>query len=358
MNPSFWKGKKVLLTGHTGFKGSWLSIWLQMLGVNLIGYSKSIPTQPSLFELADTGKKMESITGDILDSNHLQEVIRNYRPEIVIHMAAQSLVRRSYEDPIETYSTNVMGTVNLFEAIRKIDSVRVVINVTSDKCYENSKISRGYKEDDPMGGYDPYSSSKGCSELVTASFRDSFFNPDSYQKHKTAIASVRAGNVIGGGDWSEDRLVPDVMQGILEKRTIKIRYPNAIRPWQHVLEPLNGYLLLAENLWQNGLDFIGAWNFGPDDNDVKPVSWLVDKISQRWGEKLTLQIENNHPYEASRLILDCNKAKTKLGWVPKTNLELAISLVVEWYKNYAQHKDVREFTEQQIQNFMKLNHET
>lgn len=191
MNPSFWKGKKVLLTGHTGFKGSWLSIWLQMLGVNLIGYSKSIPTQPSLFELADTGKKMESITGDILDSNHLQEVIRNYRPEIVIHMAAQSLVRRSYEDPIETYSTNVMGTVNLFEAIRKIDSVRVVINVTSDKCYENSKISRGYKEDDPMGGYDPYSSSKGCSELVTASFRDSFFNPDSYQKHKTAIASVR-----------------------------------------------------------------------------------------------------------------------------------------------------------------------
>lgn len=354
IDSQFWKDKKVLLTGHTGFKGSWLSLWLQKLGVKLVGYSKFIPTQPSLFELTNAERGMKSIIGDICDANHLKEVIKDYRPDIVMHMAAQSLVRRSYDNPGETYATNVMGTVNLFEAIRTSDSVKVVINVTSDKCYENNDLSHIYKEEDPMGGYDPYSCSKGCAELITSSFRNSFFNSDNYGTHKTAVASVRSGNVIGGGDWSEDRLVSDVMRGILEKRTILIRNPDAIRPWQYVLEPLNGYLLLAEKLWYHGPDYVGAWNFGPNIEDIKPVSWLVERLSQKWGDESSWKIEKNDVHEAKTLRLDCAKAKTKLGWSPKTNLESAINLVVDWYKNYVQNNDIKEYSERQIENFVKL----
>ncbi len=355
MNSQFWKDKKVLLTGHTGFKGSWLSLWLQKLGVKLVGFSKYIPTKPSLFELANVEDGMISIMGDVCDFNHLKEIIKEHRPEIVIHMAAQSLLRQSYKDPIETYSTNVMGTVNLLEAIRTVGKIRVVINVTSDKCYENKESPTGYKENDPMGGYDPYSSSKGCAELVTSSFRNSFFNPAEYEKHGVALASARAGNVIGGGDWSAERLIPDIMRGILEKRTIKIRSPHAIRPWQYVLEPLSGYMLLVEKLWNHGTEYMDGWNFGPTDEDIKPVSWIVEKLSQQWGKGLRWKLDGTeHPHEANYLKLDCSKAKMKLSWSPKTNLETALWLVVEWYKQYEQKNDIRKHTEEQIKNFSLL----
>jgi len=355
MDASFWKNKKVLLTGHTGFKGSWLSVWLQKLGVNLIGFSNSIPTKPSLFELAHVKDGMVSIMGDVRDFSKLENVISEHSPEIIIHMAAQSLVLPSYNDPIETYATNVMGTVNLLEAIRKVGKARVVINVTSDKCYENKGLAVGYSEDDPMGGYDPYSSSKGCAELVTSSFRNSFFNTSQYKKHNTALASVRAGNVIGGGDWSANRLIPDIMDGIVKHQTVKIRNPDAVRPWQFVLEPLNGYLMLAENLWHNGPQYMEGWNFGPNDEDAKPVSWIVTKLSQLWGNEIAWEVDSgNHEHEANYLKLDCSKAKKKLGWFPKMNLELAIKWVVDWYKQYEQKNDMRKFTEEQINQFSLL----
>lgn len=355
MNLQFWKDKRVLLTGHTGFKGSWLSLWLQKLGTNLIGFSKSIPTNPSLFELANVKEGMTSIMGNVCDLDHLKEVIKEYKPEIIIHMAAQSLLHQSYENPIETYSTNVMGTVNLFEAIREIGKVRVVVNVTSDKCYENKELTRGYQEDDPMGGYDPYSSSKGCAELVTSSFRNSFFNPAEYEKHGIGLASVRVGNVIGGGDWAKDRLIPDIMNGITEGHKIKIRNPQAVRPWQFVLEPLRGYLMLAEKLWNNPSAYSEPWNFGSNDEDVKPVSWIMKKLIDLWGEDVKWEIDHgNYKHETKYLKLDCTKAKTRLGWVPKTNLETSLKLVVDWYKQYKQKTDIRKFTEDQIKNFSLL----
>ena len=277
MEKTFWKNKKILITGHTGFKGSWLAIWLQELGANVVGFSKSIPTKPSLYELAHVDDGMLSIIGNVNDLDKLTEVINEQKPDIIIHMAAQSLVQESYKDPIDTYTTNIIGTINIMQAIRSVDSVRVLINVTSDKCYENMNLERGYNENDPMGGFDPYSSSKSCAELVTSSFRNSFFNPEEYEKHRTAIASVRAGNVIGGGDWAKNRIIPDIMKGILKKTTVKIRNPNAIRPWQFVLEPLSGYLLLAEKLWSNRKEFSEAWNFGPDYNDITVVSDLIKK---------------------------------------------------------------------------------
>ena len=356
INSSFWKNKKVLLTGHTGFKGSWLSVWLQKLGVNLIGFSNSIPTKPSLFELANVKDGMISLTGDIRDLIHLKEVIRDHKPEIIIHMAAQSLVHESYNNPVETYATNVMGTVNLLEAIRTIGKVRVIINVTSDKCYENKEWTRGYKEDDPMGGHDPYSGSKGCAELVTSSFRNSFFNPTQFEKHAVAIASVRSGNVIGGGDWATDRLVPDIMKGILDNQPIKIRKPDAIRPWQFVLDPLNGYLLLAEKLWNEGSAYIGSWNFGPNEENIKQVSWLVEKLTQLWGNKTYYEIDNeNYGHEATILKLDCSKANTKLGWFPKIDIEQALQWTVDWYRQYEKNNSIREFTERQIDNFNLLS---
>ena len=355
MNLDFWKDKKILLTGHTGFKGSWLSLWLQKLSVDLVGYSKSVPTKPSLYELSHAEDKMISVMGDVCDLNKLNEVIHEYKPEIIIHMAAQSLVQESYKNPIETYATNVLGTVNIMQAIRGVNCVRVLINVTSDKCYENNGLERGYNESDPMGGFDPYSSSKGCAELVTASFRNSFFNPAEYEKHRTAIATVRAGNVIGGGDWAQNRIIPDIMKGILEKTTVKIRNPNAVRPWQFVLEPLHGYMLLAEKLWYEGSKFSEGWNFGPDHNDVRSVSWLVEKLSQLWNTQINLEYDKEgFHHETNTLKLDCTKAKQKLGWQPKMNLELGLKFVVEWYKHYELGNDIREITEQQIKEFSKL----
>ena len=252
MNPTFWNNKKVLLTGHTGFKGSWLSLWLQKLNVNLVGFSNVIPTNPSLFELADVKSGMRSIMGDIRNFDSLKEVVEEHKPEIVIHMAAQSLVQSAYKNPIETYATNIMGTVNLLEAVRACSNMCVIINVTSDKCYDNKETLRGYREDDPMGGYDPYSSSKACSELITSAFRNSFFNSKDYSSHGVALASVRSGNVIGGGDWAKNRLIPDIIRGIMERCPVMIRNPESIRPWQHVLDPLHGYLLLIEKMWKNG----------------------------------------------------------------------------------------------------------
>tara|TARA_B100001245_G_scaffold177983_1_gene136187 strand:+ start:175 stop:1242 length:1068 start_codon:yes stop_codon:yes gene_type:complete len=355
MDSNFWKNKKVLLTGHTGFKGSWLSLWLQKLDVDLIGYSKSVPTKPSLFELANVEERMTSIMGDVIDLQHITDIIEKHNPDIVIHMAAQSLVYKSYADPIETFQTNVIGTVNILEAVRKSSKKCVVINVTSDKCYENQELERGYREDDPMGGYDPYSSSKGCAELVTSAFRNSFFNCSNYEEHGIAVASVRAGNAIGGGDWAENRLVPDIIRSILDKKPIKIRSANAVRPWQYVLEPLRGYLELTEKIWKYNSKYSGGWNFGPNDKDIKPVSWIVENIIKMWGDGIQ-RIANNEncQHETSFLKLDCSKSKSDLKWNPKIDLELGLKLTVDWYKQYEQKNDLKNFTENQIEEYSKL----
>lgn len=352
MNNKFWKEKKILLTGHTGFKGSWLSLWLQKLGAELVGFSKSIPTNPSLFETAKVEEGMNSIIGDIRNFDNILEVVLQHKPEIIIHMAAQSLVQESYVEPIETYETNVMGTVNILETARKTRIPKVIINVTSDKCYQNTGSHSGYRESDPMGGYDPYSSSKGCAELVTTSFRKSFFNPENLQEHRIALASVRAGNVIGGGDWAKDRLIPDIFRNISENKRIEIRNPNAVRPWQFVLEPLNGYLMLAEKLWEQKTDFMEGWNFGPTDEGARPVSWVVEKFIQLWGDDIrweNLKSENFH--EENYLNLNWEKAKEKLNWMPKMNLDLALKWTVDWYKNFQQNNDMRQITEKQIEDF-------
>ena len=355
MNLDFWRDKRVLLTGHTGFKGSWLSLWLQKLSVDLVGYSNSVPTTPSLFELANVKDGMTSLIGDVRDLHQISDTIREFKPEIVIHMAAQSLVRKSYQNPLETYSTNIMGVANILEAIRTVNNIRVCMIVTSDKCYDNKGLERGYNEEDSMGGYDPYSSSKGCAELVTNSFRNSFFNISKFHEHKTAIASVRAGNVIGGGDWASDRLIPDIMNGVLQNKIIRIRNPDSVRPWQFVLEPLYGYLMLIERLWNDGPLYSGGWNFGPDNNDVKPVSWIVDTISQLWGKNISWEMDHqNNLHEAKSLLLDCTKSKMKLDWKPKTDLRLALQLVIDWYKKLEKNTDMREFTEQQIKYYHSL----
>ena len=355
MSKEFWNKKKVLLTGHTGFKGSWLSLWLQKLNANVIGFSKSIPTNPSLFELANIENGMTSIIGNVCDYNKLEEIIKEYKPEIVIHMAAQAILRESYSNPVETYATNVMGTVNLLESIRKAGNVKVILNVTTDKCYEPNESSKGHLETDRLGGYDPYSNSKACSELVTASFRDSFFNPKEYQKHGISLASCRAGNVIGGGDWGKDRLIPDIMRGILNNEIIKVRNPNSTRPWQHVLDPLNGYLTLAEKLWSSGSQFSEGWNFGPLENDEKPVKWIIKKLTEQWSQEIRTDIDNSvNPYEENHLRLNCIKANSILGWMPKLKLEQGLELITEWYKQYEQNNNMREITEQQIEKFQKL----
>ena len=354
MDSSFWKNKKVLLTGHTGFKGSWLSLWLQKLGVDLVGFSKSVPTKPSLFELADIGKNMTSIMGDITSIENITNVVKQHNPEIIVHMAAQSLVHKSYDQPLETFSTNIMGTVNLLEAVRNTSKKCVIINVTSDKCYENQELERGYKENDPMGGYDPYSSSKGCAELITSSFRNSFFKDSNNKDYDISLASVRAGNVIGGGDWADNRIVPDIMRGILDKKIIKIRNPNSVRPWQYVLEPLRGYLELAEKLYNYKSEYAESWNFGPEIDDAKPVSWLVNEIVEMWGENIEVDFDNDdldHKHETNFLRLDCSKAKSKLKWNPKIKLEEGLKLTVNWYKQYEQTKELREFTENQIEEY-------
>lgn len=349
MNSIFWKDKKVFVTGHTGFKGSWLSLWLQQLGANVTGYALKPPTNPNLFEVAQVGQGMKSVIGDIRDGAGLVKVMLQAEPDIVIHMAAQPLVLRSYEDPIETYSTNVMGTVNLLEAVRKTPSVRAVINVTTDKCYENKEWLWGYRENESMGGFDPYSSSKGCSELVTAAYRNSFFTPINQNERRVALASARAGNVIGGGDWAADRLIPDIFRALLNSQSVKIRNPNAIRPWQHVLEPLSGYILLAEQLYKYGATFAEAFNFGPEEDDAKPVRWIVDQLTQQWGQGAEWHFDGGiHPHEANYLKLDCSKSKTILNWHSKWSLSDALKNIVTWHQDFQNGRNMKDVTMNQI----------
>ncbi len=349
MNTEFWRGKRVLLTGHTGFKGSWLSLWLQSMGAQVVGFALAPPTKPSLFEVAGIEQGMTSIISDIRDLAHLRQVFAEHQPEIVIHMAAQPLVRYSYIEPVETYSTNVMGVVNLLEAVRSTPSVKAVVNVTTDKCYENREWAWGYRENEAMGGYDPYSSSKGCAELVTAAYRNSYFHPAKYHEHGVAIASAKAGNVIGGGDWAEDRLIPDIMRAITEGRAVNIRNPQAIRPWQHVLEPLSGYLLLAQKLYEDGATYAEGWNFGPNDEDAKPVQWIVERLTQSWGEGASWLLDGGeHPHEAHYLKLDCSKAKGQLNWHPRWHLDEALVKIVDWHQAWRDEKDLREMTLRQI----------
>jgi CDP-glucose 4,6-dehydratase len=352
---SLYKGKKVFLTGHTGFKGSWLSLLLHHLGAKVYGYALHPPTQPSLYQVASIEELVTSHVADIRDYPTLFKALSEAQPELIIHMAAQPLVRDSYKNPVDTYSTNVMGTVNLLEAVRHTKSVRAVINVTTDKCYDNKEWLWGYRENEPMGGYDPYSNSKGCSELVTSSFRNSFFNPADYGKtHHVALASARAGNVIGGGDWAEDRLIPDFIRAIGAGEKIKIRSPYAIRPWQHVLEPLTGYLMLGAKLLSKGCEYAEGWNFGPDDRDAQPVEWITGKICSLWGEDASYETDTNpQPHEANYLKLDCSKAKTRLGWYPKWNIETALYQIVEWTKAYNRGENMREFCEKQIQEYFE-----
>ncbi len=350
-----YRDKKVLITGHTGFKGSWLCILLNYLGAKVYGYALTPPTDPSLFEKANIENIIEkSYIGDIRNYDLLKKVLLEVNPDIIIHMAAQPLVRESYKNPKETYEINVMGTVNLFDAIRFSKSVRAVVNVTTDKCYENKEWYWGYRENEPMGGYDPYSNSKGCSELVTASFRNSFFNPENYSTHKVAIASARAGNVIGGGDWAEDRLIPDFIKAITNNKKVLIRSPFAIRPWQHVLEPLSGYLTLAAKLYSEGVKYASAWNFGPNDEDAKNVEWITNKICQLWKDNASYEIDSNiHPHEANYLKLDCSKAKSILNWYPVWNIETTLLKIVEWNKGYKNEQDPYSLCLNQIKDFFK-----
>jgi CDP-glucose 4,6-dehydratase len=342
---SFWHGKRVLVTGHTGFKGSWLSLWLHTLGANVAGYALEPEDGPSLFTLARVANAMQSTVADIRDAGRLQAAIDAFRPEIVLHLAAQSLVRASYDEPVLTYETNVMGTVNLLQACRNSDSVRVVVNVTSDKCYENTGAQRGYTEDDPMGGDDPYSSSKGCSELLTTAWRKSFFSGPA----APALASARAGNVIGGGDWARDRLVPDMLQAFAAGRPVRLRHPDAVRPWQHVLEPLSGYLLLAERLWDGPMQLRTGWNFGPAALDARPVHWIAAQLAQAWGDAASWELDKQtHPHEAHHLTLDSAKARTLLGWVPRWPLGKALESIVEWHRAYLAGACMREMTLTQI----------
>ena len=352
MKNSFWQGKKVLITGHTGFKGSWLSLWLQSMGASVVGYALEPPTQPSLFEVAGVADGMTSIIGDVRNLGHLQSAFAEHNPEIVFHLAAQPLVRYSYESPVETYTTNVIGTMNMLESVRHSDSVQVVVSITSDKCYQNKEWHWGYRENDRLGGHDPYSSSKACAETVIAAYRDSYFPPDAYERHGVALASTRAGNVIGGGDWAKDRLIPDIMKAILENRPVVIRSPKAIRPWQHVLEPLNGYLCLAEQMWTRGPKLAQAWNFGPNSEDAKTVSWIAEYLTSSWGDGACWELDSRqHPHEDTYLKLDCSKARNLLGWAPKLHLSIALEWIAEWYRGYQQGDDMRSLTEDQIARF-------
>ena len=348
----FYKGRKVLITGHTGFKGSWLSILLHWLEADVYGYALKPHTNPSLYEIAECDKLVSSTIGDIRDYKLLLKTLKDIKPEVIIHMAAQPLVMESYKNPRETYEVNVMGTVNLLDVARQVDSVKAILNVTTDKCYENKEWLWGYRENEPMGGYDPYSNSKSCSELVTSSFRSSFFNTNEYQKHGVALASARAGNVIGGGDWAEDRLIPDFIRAIMRGEKIKIRNPYAIRPWQHVLEPLSGYLTLCERLSKVGPAFSEGWNFGPDDNDAKTVEWVINKICELWGNSAAYELNKEpQPHEANYLKLDCSKAKTLLGWYPRWNIETSLQMIVDWNKSFHNDVDMRQVCVRQIEEY-------
>lgn len=355
MTPAFWVGKRVLLTGHTGFKGSWLSLWLQSMGAHVTGYALAPPTNPNLFEIAEVAQGMTSIIGDVCDLSKLQAAFTEHKPEIVLHMAAQPLVRYSYQKPVETYSTNVMGTVHLLEAVRRTPGVKSVVIITTDKCYENREWVWGYRENEPMGGFDPYSNSKGCAELVSAAYRSSFFNASNYEDHGVATATVRAGNVIGGGDWAQDRLIPDILAAFEQGRKVEIRNPHAIRPWQHVMEPLCGYLTLAEQLFERGPSFGGGWNFGPNDEDAKPVGWIVEKMAELWGAGAHWQIDTGeHPHEAHYLKLDISKARSLLDWHPKLRLKDALTLIIDWSRHRQAGANMREQTLAQLHAYQAL----
>jgi CDP-glucose 4,6-dehydratase len=355
----FWRNKRVLITGHTGFKGSWLSLWLQNMGADVHGFSLSPPTDPSLFERAEISRGMNSTIADIRNFEAVAKVFSDADPQIVFHLAAQPLVRLSYDDPITTYSTNVMGTVNLLEVIRqaalsKGSSVQAVVVVTSDKCYENKEWQWGYRENDRLGGHDPYSNSKGCTEMVVQSFRQSYFGIDD---SNIALASARAGNVIGGGDWATDRLVPDAISAFQNGRELMIRSPGAVRPWQHVLEPLAGYMLLARQLFENTHAYTGAWNFGPAAESEKPVSYVVDAMARLWqGDARWTSDSDINPHEASILKLDSSLSRGRLGWQPRLMLEHALAFTTDWYQANNELSSMREYSIEQIANYEKSDH--
>jgi CDP-glucose 4,6-dehydratase len=357
VDSQFWKGKRVFLTGHTGFKGGWLSLWLSSMGAKVTGYSLAPNTNPNFYEVAGINGVVEkSLIGDIRDFENLRAAITAAEPEIVIHMAAQPLVRYSYVNPVETYATNVMGTVHVLDSIRSTPSVRATVVVTTDKCYENKEWVWGYRENEPMGGYDPYSNSKGCAELVASAYRQSFFSDATYSKHKHALASARAGNVIGGGDWSEDRLIPDALKAFEAGIPLMIRNPLATRPWQHVLEPLSGYLVLAQALYQEGIQFASAWNFGPRDEDARPVKEVVNLLVERSpaGAKWE-QDQNEQPHEAHSLKLDCSKADQLLGWQPKWSLETAVQNIADWQKAFLAKEDMQKISLKQIDAYQSAH---
>ena len=351
VDPVFWKDKKVFLTGHTGFKGSWLSLWLSSMGAKVSGYALAPNTTPSLFNVLDIDSLIEtSHIADIRDLPTLQKAMTQAKPDVVIHMAAQPLVRYSYANPVETYATNVMGTVHVLESTRRIESARATVVVTTDKCYENREREAGYREDEAMGGFDPYSSSKGCAELVTSAYRQSYFT-NSTQGNQ--IASARAGNVIGGGDWSEDRLIPDAIRAFEASQPLMIRNPLATRPWQHVLEPLSGYLILAQALYGRGSVFASAWNFGPNDDDNRSVQEVAELMISQWDKTARWEKEGSEqPHEAHLLKLDCSKARSQLGWIPKWNLEFATQKIVQWQKAYQAKENMQVVSLAQINQYM------
>jgi CDP-glucose 4,6-dehydratase len=346
---SFWDGKRVFITGHTGFKGAWLALWLSDLGAEVTGYALPPPTTPSLYDLANVGSRISNVEADIRDLATLVGAVREARPEVVFHLAAQSLVRLSYDDPVGTYAANVMGTVNLLEAVRRDGGARAVVCVTSDKCYENRETSRAYREDDAMGGHDPYSSSKGCSELVVSAYRRSFFSPTDGVGDVPRVASVRAGNVIGGGDWAKDRLVPDLLNGFAAGSRPRIRFPTAIRPWQHVFEPLDGYLTVARRLWSGDPSVDEGWNFGPDETDARPVGWIADRLAELWGNNAGWDRTGEpQPHEAHVLKLNCTKARERLGWKPVWALDEGLRQTVAWRRALEQGAEMGEFSLNQL----------
>ena len=348
ISQDFWHGKRVFLTGHTGFKGSWLSLWLTSLGATVKGYALSPPTMPSLFNEAKIGSLIDSQIGDIRDQDVLHESMTTFNPDILIHMAAQPLVRYSYDAPIETYEVNVIGTAKVLEVARSCINLKAIVNITTDKCYENDGRSQGYKESDPMGGYDPYSSSKGCAELVASAYRRSFL-----QDQGIGVASVRAGNVIGGGDWADDRLIPDILRSFEKSESVVIRNPKATRPWQHVLEPLSGYLILAQKLYKNQEDYAEGWNFGPNEKDVKPVDWILDKMIAKWPNSSWELDKNSNPHEAYFLKLDISKAESKLGWKPVWELSQTLDKIIDWHKNWLKKEDMQVICLAEIEEYTR-----
>ncbi|MDG6773625.1 CDP-glucose 4,6-dehydratase [Thiomicrorhabdus sp. ZW0627] len=348
VNKNFWSGKKVFLTGHTGFKGSWLSLWLSSMGAKVKGYSLAPPTTPSLFEEARVAEKIESEIGDIRDFEKLSASMVGFDPDILIHMAAQPLVRLSYKEPLETYDTNVMGTAKVLEAAKSCSSLKAIVSVTTDKCYENKEWVWGYREDEPMGGYDPYSSSKGCAELVTAAYRRSFM-----QEKGVALASARAGNVIGGGDWADDRLIPDILRAFEKGEPVIVRNPMSTRPWQHVLEPLSGYLVLAQALYENPEEYAEGWNFGPYEEDAKPVDWILDQMVSLWSDASWELDKNSHPHEAGYLKLDISKAKFRLNWQPTWRLKQTLEKIVKWHQSWLNEEDMQVICLDEINEYMR-----